>query len=187
MDLNCLLWAWIGGLVSQAYSSVASRERASTYGHKFYIVLTLIGQWSPPHFCLFAILYVSHCNELTRGTTELVQHFRYRGSSLRRKNAAWHKSEMFWLSLFYSFNRFRPAPAALRGGGGQHPVVLISHCFNDPTLLKFSKLCGIQTGRQYQKYVLLFEKWVKMCRFLHICIQSFLSTEIFGFRRSILV
>jgi hypothetical protein len=33
----------------------------------------------------------SHSNELTRGTTELVQHFRLWGCSNRRKSAVWHK------------------------------------------------------------------------------------------------
>ncbi len=33
-------------------------------------------------------------NKLTRGTTELVQHFRL---SYRRKSAAWHKFDMVWL------------------------------------------------------------------------------------------
>ncbi len=53
-------------------------------------------------------------NELIRGPPELVQHFRlYRGSSHRRKSAAWHKFDMVWLyrspipvgrrRVFYSF------------------------------------------------------------------------------------
>jgi hypothetical protein len=50
-----------------------------------------------------------------------------RGSLYRHKSAVWHKFDMVWLYLspiaverrvvFYSFKRFLPAFAVLRGGG----------------------------------------------------------------------
>jgi hypothetical protein len=59
-------------------------------------------------------------SQLTRGPSELVQHF-YRGSSHRRKSAACPTFDMVWL------NR-SPVPVGRRGGGGNFLVQMISPC-----------------------------------------------------------
>jgi hypothetical protein len=83
--------------------------------------------------CNMYIMILPKSKELTRGTTELVQHFCLWGSSHRPKSAAWHKFDLVWLynsclspvgrrGVVYSFQLFLPAFIAIRGGGGQHSV-----------------------------------------------------------------
>ncbi len=72
--------------------------------------------------------FLSQSNDWYRGTSELLQYFRLycRGSSHRRKSAAWHRFDMVWLfrspipvrrrAVIYTFKRYLPpAFAALRG------------------------------------------------------------------------
>ncbi len=75
--------------------------------------------------------------ELTRGPPEVVQHFRYRGSSHRRKSAVCPKFDMVWPNrspipvgrrgVISLFKWFLPVFATRRGRGegGRHPVVVI--------------------------------------------------------------
>ncbi len=80
--------------------------------------------------------------------TEFVQNFRLQGEFTvhRRLSAAWHKFDMAWLNrllipvgrrgYIYSFKWFLPAFAALRGGGGQHPVAVSDELYS------LDKMCG---------------------------------------------
>ncbi len=79
------------------------------------------------------------------GTLSLFSTFAHRGSSHRRKSAAWHKFDMVWLyrspipvgkkGVFYSLQFFLPAIAALRGrGGDQHHVGVTQYNSHSLTL-----------------------------------------------------
>jgi hypothetical protein len=66
-------------------------------------------------------------NELTRGTTELIQHFRLKGEFTRRKGAVLNKFDMVWLyrspipvegrRVFHWIKLFILATLRGRGGG----------------------------------------------------------------------
>ncbi len=93
------------------YAFCAKRNvEASAIG--LVVLETAIFIRKAPPVCL------SQSKELTRGATKFV----YKGSSHRRKSAAWHKFYMVWLYrrrwAFYSFKWLLPAFARLRGGGG---------------------------------------------------------------------